>query len=73
VATQTRRSIRALDAVKTNAPAACIPRAKFIGYLNDHIIVRLIRPSRQRSLDIEHTHPDAISKTETEPTRLRQQ
>src|SRR5215469_8052771 len=42
VATQTGGFVGALDTCRTDPPAACIARAKFINHLNDHGSVSLI-------------------------------
>src|SRR5215472_10227397 len=53
VATQAGGVARALDTVATNPPAACIPGTKFINHVDDHGASRLVRPRRQRRLDID--------------------
>src|ERR1700732_4703472 len=73
VTTQLGRVVGAADAIGTNPPAAAIPRAKFIGHRDDHGTLCLIRPCRQRSLDVEEAYPDAVAKAETEAARLREQ
>src|SRR5215472_6166789 len=73
IAAQTGRVVSAVDTGRTDPPAASIARAKFIDDIDNHGCVSLIRPCRHRSLDIEETHPHAVPKSETEPTRLRQQ
>jgi len=73
IATQCRGYVCALNTGRTDAPAACIPRAKFIDHLDHDGTLRLIRPCRKRGLDVEQAYPDAIPKTETESTRLGQQ
>src|SRR5215469_3854343 len=42
IATQTRGFVGALDACRTDPPAACIARAKFINHIDDHGSVSLI-------------------------------
>ena len=73
VAAEERGFVGAIDAIGANLPAPGVPGAEFIGHLDDHGTRCAIGPRRQCRLDVEQAYPHAIPKTETEPTRLRQE